>query len=113
MSFEQIKTQSDFEDWCICVANSVVGLPAFVKGRFSARERNLDEPNGRKMDRQDRQYHKRIQDKIRGAIRHFSSVMGQPDLIKELVGKIEAYLTDKFENSPDAYNVREDSASVK
>ena len=113
VSFEQIKTQSDFEDWGICVANSVVGLPAFVKGRFSARERNLDEPNGRKMDRQDRQYHKRIQDKIRGAIRHFSSVMGQPDLIKELVGKIEAYLTDKFENSPDAYDVREDSASVK
>lgn len=33
--------------------------------------------------------------------------------MQELTDKIEAYLTDKFENSPDAYNVREDSASVK
>ena len=113
VSFEQIKTLSDFEEWCICIAHSVVGLPSFVKGRFSVRERSLDESNGNKKDGQDRQYHKRIQDKIRGAMKHFSGTMGKTELMQELTDKIEAYLTDKFENSPDAYNVREDSASVK
>ena len=46
VSFEQIKTLSDFEEWCICIAHSVVGLPSFVKGRFSVRERSLGESNG-------------------------------------------------------------------
>ena len=54
-----------------------------------------------------------IKDKIRGAMKHFSGTMGKTELMQELTDKIEAYLTDKFENSPDAYNVREDSASVK
>lgn len=112
VNFEQIKTQSDFEDWCICVAHSSIRLPAFVKGRFKVRERN-----GNKTDIQDRQYHKRIQDKIRKAIKNFSYVMGQPDLIKELVDKIETYLTEKFENSHDAFDIQEecqeDAVSVK
>ena len=113
VTFEQIKTQSDFEEWCICVANSIVRLPSFVKGRFSVRERSLDEPKDDKKDRQDRQYHKRIQDKIRGALKHFSGTMGKTELMQELTDKIEVYLTDKFENSPDAYDVREDNTLVK
>lgn len=113
VSFEQIRTQSDFEDWCICVANSVVGLSSFVKERFSVRERSLEEPDSSKIDRQDRQYHKRIQDRIRGAIEHFGTAMEEMELMKELTDKIEAYLTEKFDNSPDAYDVREDSTSVE
>ena len=46
-------------------------------------------------------------------MKHFSGTMGKTELMQGLTDKIEAYLTDKFENSPDAYNVREDSASVK
>ena len=83
VSFEQIKTLSDFEEWCIAIAHSVVGLPSFVKGRFSVRERSLGESNGNKKDGQDRQYHKRIQDKIRGAMKHFSGTIGKTELMKE------------------------------
>ena len=46
-------------------------------------------------------------------LREMFGRMGKTELMQELTDKIEAYLTDKFENSPDAYNVREDSASVK
>lgn len=33
-------------------------------------------------------------------MKHFSGTMGKTELMQELTDKIEAYLTDKFENSP-------------
>ena len=94
--FEQIKTTKDLEDWCICIANTVMNLPNFIKEQlFKNRENPQDI---------DAQYHKRIQDRMKKALQHFEQQMGQSDLVIELNKKIEDYLTWKFTESPDAYD---------
>ena len=96
ISFEQIKSTKDMEDWCICVANTVMNLPNFIKEQlFKNRENPQDT---------DAQYHKRIQDRMKKALQHFEGQMGQSDLVIELNKKIEDYLTWKFTESPDAYD---------
>lgn len=94
--FEQIKTTKDMEDWCICIANTVMNLPNFIKEQlFKNRENPQDI---------DAQSHKRIQDRMKKALQHFEQQMGQSDLVIELNKKIEDYLTWKFTESPDAYD---------
>lgn len=94
--FEQIKSTKDMEDWCICIANTVINLPNFIKEQlFKNRENPQDI---------DAQYHKRIQDRMKKALQHFEQQMGQSDLVIELNRKIEDYLTWKFTESPDAYD---------
>ena len=96
VSFEQIKSTKDMEDWCICIANSVIALPNFIKEQlFKNRENPKDT---------DYQSHKRIQDRMKKALQHFEQYMGQSELIIELTKKIEDYLTWKFTESPDAYD---------
>lgn len=96
ISFEQIKTTKDLEDWCICIANTVMNLPNFIKEQlFKNRENPQDI---------DAQSHKRIQDRMKKALQHFEQQMGQSDLVIELNKKIEDYLTWKFMESPDAYD---------
>ena len=96
ISFEQIKSTKDLEDWCICIANTVMNLPNFIKEQlFKNRENPQDI---------DAQSHKRIQDRMKKALQHFEQQMGQSDLVIELNKKIEDYLTWKFMESPDAYD---------
>ena len=96
ISFEQIKSTKDLEDWCICIANTVMNLPNFIKEQlFKNRENPQDI---------DAQSHKRIQDRMKKALQHFEQQMGQSDLVIELNKKIEDYLTLKFMESPDAYD---------
>lgn len=96
ISFEQIKTTKDLEDWCICIANTVMNLPNFIKEQLF---RNRENPQDI-----DAQSHKRIQDRMKKALQHFEQQMGQSDLVIELNKKIEDYLTWKFMESPDAYD---------
>lgn len=95
ITFEQIKTQRDMEDWCICLANTFVNIPEFIKGQvFKHRENPREE---------DRQYHKRLQDRLRNALARYQDYMTPSDLIPELTKKIEDYLTWMYEESSDAY----------
>lgn len=96
VKFEEIKSAKDMEDWCICIANTVINLPNFIKERLFANRDNQQDT--------DYQYHKRIQDRIKKAQQRFEQYMGQSDLIIELNKKIEDYMTWKFIESPDAYD---------
>lgn len=50
VTFEQIKSVKDLENWCMCLANSIINLPNFIKDQlFKYREKLLDT---------DYQYHK-------------------------------------------------------
>lgn len=96
VTFEQIKSTKDMENWCICVANSLINLPNFIKDQlFKYRENQLDS---------DYQYHKRMQDRLQKAFSQFDKYMGRSDLMIELTEKIEKYLSWKFAESPDAYD---------
>ena len=94
VTFDQIKTQREMEDWCICLANTVVNLPELVKQVFKCRENPRDS---------DRQYHKRLQDRLDEALARYQDYMTPSDLIPELIRKIEERLTWRFEESTDAY----------
>ena len=84
------------ENWCICVANSVINLPNFIKEQLFKHRKNPQDT--------DYQYHKRLQDRLQKAFDQFTEYMGQSDLITELTEKIEKYLSWKFTESPDAYD---------
>ena len=50
VTFEQIKSVKELENWCMCLANSIINLPNFIKDQlFKYREKLLDT---------DYQYHK-------------------------------------------------------
>ena len=51
----------------------------------------------------DRQYHKRLQDRLHEALAHYQDYMTPSDLIPELTKKIEDRLTWLYEKSSDAY----------
>ena len=95
ITFEQIKTQRDMEDWCICLANTFVNIPEFIKGQVFKHRENPQEG--------DRQYHKRLQDRLHEALAHYQDYMTPSDLIPELTKKIEDRLTWLYEESSDAY----------
>ncbi len=95
INYHQIRKQEDFLNWCICTLNTYIPVSEFVKLKFQNRE------NPKKSDRQ---YHQRNQKKIRKALNHNQDYIIESDLIQELTKKIEDFLTEKFENSPDAYD---------
>ncbi len=96
ITFEQIKSTKDLENWCICMANSVINLSHFIKYQLLKNRENKQNT--------DYQSHTRIQNRVQKAFNQFSGCMGQSDLIQELNKKIEDYLTWKFTTSPDAYD---------
>lgn len=96
VTFEQLKSTKDMENWCICVANSVINLPNFIKEQLFKHRNNPQDT--------DYQYHKRLQDRLQNAFNQFTEYMGQSDLMIELTEKIEKYLSWKFTESPDAYD---------
>ena len=96
ITFEQIKSTKDLENWCICMANSVINLSHFIKYQLLKNRENKQNT--------DYQSHTRVQNRIQKAFNQFSGCMGQSDLIQELNKKIEDYLTWKFTTSPDAYD---------
>lgn len=96
VTFEQIKSAKDLENWCMCVANSVINLPNYIKEQLFKHRKNPQDT--------DYQYHKRLQDRLQKAFSQFTEYMGQSDLMTELTEKIEKYLSWKFTESPDAYD---------
>ena len=95
VTFDQIRKQEDLLNWCECALNAHVPVSEFVKQAFKNR---VNPQEG------DRQYHKRLQDRIREALVHYNDYMTGSDLTLELTRKIEDFLTKKFESSPDAYD---------
>ena len=95
VTFDQIRKQEDLLNWCVCALNAHVPVSEFVKQAFKNR---VNPQEG------DRQYHKRLQDRIREALVHYNDYMTGSDLTLELTRKIEDFLTKKFESSPDAYD---------
>lgn len=95
VTFDQVKTQRDMENWCICLANTFVNIPEFIKGQVFKYRENPREG--------DRQYHKRLQDRLHEALAHYQDYMTPSDLIPELTKKIEDRLTWLYEESSDAY----------
>lgn len=95
VSFDQIKRQEDFINWALCILNSYVPVSELVKQKFKLRENHQST---------DRQYHKRLQDRIQEGLVHYQDYMVETDLVQELTRKIENFLTEKFEDSPDAYD---------
>lgn len=95
VTYEQIAKQKDMLNWCICALNTYIPLSEFIRQTFNHRKNPQDS---------DRQYHQRIQKKIREAFIHYQDYMTESDLVLELTKKIEDFLTTKFEESPDAYD---------
>ena len=69
------------KNWCMCVANSVINLPNYIKEQLFKHRKNPQDT--------DYQYHKRLQDRLQKAFSQFTEYMGQSDLMTELTEKIE------------------------
>lgn len=95
VAYEQIAKQKDMLNWCICALNTYIPVSESIRQAFNRRENPQDS---------DRQYHKRLQDRVQEALAHYPDYMTESDLVQELTKKIEDFLTEKFEGSPDAYD---------